>query len=397
MIVDNQNNERPTVSIAKASSYRLPELIVAVKSSLEAVGGLNSIIKPGYKVFVKINHLSPPSPAERGIVTHPVFVEAVITLLKETGCDITIGDDIEEGGEDGFAISGYREMCDRVGVRLVNLRETGFVEKECNGKALRSVYLSKTVFEADVIINLPKFKTHFLTTFTGGIKNMYGVIPAGLRRRFHGEYFRTDDFCQALVDIFSLAKPRLSIMDGIIAMEGEGPGSGNLKQLGLILAGKDTVALDTVAGHIFGLKPDDVLTTRYAGERELGINNIGNIEIAGERLENVVTQGFKLPAGVSRVAVNRAPRGLVRFATMQMSPRPHVKKKNCTGCRECVKGCPTGAATLVEKTAVIDDRLCIGCMCCHEVCRFNGIIARRPLIGNMISVMASMVEKAAKT
>ncbi len=226
------NSERTPVSAVKAQNYKLEELIPAVRNSLELIGGLGPLVQPGSKVFIKINHLSPPSPPERGIVTHPVFTEAVIMLLKETSADITVGDDIEQGEGDGFAVSGYREMCARQEVQLVNLREGGFIEQPGGGKILKNLYISKIVREADVIINLPKFKTHSLTVFTGGIKNMYSVIPAGLRRRFHGRYLRSEDFCQMLVDIYAMAKPQWTIIDGIMAMEGEGPGSGKRNNLG---------------------------------------------------------------------------------------------------------------------------------------------------------------------
>ena len=226
MSVDYLRSENSIVSAVKAKNYVLAELVPPVKQSLELIGGLSSIVRPGDKVFVKINHLWPPSPPERGIVTHPIFVEAVLTLLKEMKVEIVVGDDIEEGNGDGYIISRFREMCDRQGVKLVNLKEMGFVEKSCNGKLLTNVYISKIVDEADVLINLPKFKTHSLTIFTGGIKNLYGVVPDGLRRRFHRDYLRPEDFCQMLVDVYSITRPELTIIDGVMAMEGEGPGSG---------------------------------------------------------------------------------------------------------------------------------------------------------------------------
>ena len=391
MTVENLFPQQSVVSAIKAKHYDLDELIPAVKKSLELIGGLNSVLKPGNKVFVKFNHLSPPSPPERGIVTHPIFVEAVLTLLKEVGVEITVGDDIEEGNEDGFIISGFREMCDRQGVKLVNLRETGFVEKSCNGKILKNLYIAKDVIEADVIISIPKFKTHSLTTFTGGIKNLFGVIPVGLRRRFHGDYFKLEDFSQILVDIYAMVKPQVTIMDGVIAMEGEGPGSGKLRNLGLILASKDVVALDAVAGGIIGLKPDDVLTTRDAGERGLGISDLKKIKIVGEKFDTLVVDNFKLPTIVSHMAMKMAPHGVVKYILNQISPRPRVKKKNCTACIKCVEACPTGAATMLGETAVINDQLCIRCMCCHEVCRFSAIYPYRPFLGNIIFRTIHMV------
>ncbi|MCK4793876.1 MAG: DUF362 domain-containing protein, partial [Desulfobacteraceae bacterium] len=122
------------------------------------------------------------------IITHPVFVEAILHLLRGYSANITVGDDIESNTNDGFTVSGFREMCKRTGVELVNFREKGFIETECSGYFLKKAYFSKVALDADVIVNLPKLKTHSLTVFTGGVKNMYGTIPNGLRIRFHGEY-----------------------------------------------------------------------------------------------------------------------------------------------------------------------------------------------------------------
>ncbi len=381
------------VAIVRAQHYEIGELRVAVAKSLALIGGLEQIVRHGTKVFVKINHLPPPSPPERGIVTHPVFTEAVLELLKEMGANITIGDDVETEDEDGFALSGYREMCRRLDVKLVNLREAGFIARKCDGAVLKEVYISRLALESDVIINLPKFKTHSLTLLTGGIKNLYGVIPTGLRRQYHGEFLNVEDFCRALVDIYSLAQPQVSIMDGIMAMEGEGPGSGQVRHLGVILASRDTVALDAVASEIIGLEPDEVLTTRFAAERGLGVADPVHIETVGEKIEAVAVSDFKLPATMSRTLTKLVPRALGRFAVSQISPRPYVKKKNCTACGECVKACPNGAATIPDKNAEINQAICIRCMCCHEVCRFDAIVPHRPFVGGIIFGLVNVVRK----
>jgi len=376
------------VSIVRASDYDYAELCTAVKHSLELIGGLKELVKPGKRVFVKINHLSPASPAERGIVTHPVFVEAVLKLLKSAGASIIVGDDIDYGSGDGFLVSGLREACQRAGVTLINLKEVGFVEVACHGKILEKVYVSKIALDADVIVNLPKFKTHSLTVFTGGVKNMYGVIPHGLRVRFHGEYPGTENFSQVLTDIFATVKPQLTVMDGVTAMEGEGPASGSLVKLGAILASYDAVALDAVAATMIGLEPMDIYTTRYASERGLGIGDFRNIELLGERLADMVVTGFRLPAGATSALSRRVPRTLSRRLLGQLPMRPRIIKSRCTACRECEKVCPASAISISGKTAKIDYGMCLHCLCCHEVCRFDAILLWRPVFGHLLDWLA---------
>jgi uncharacterized protein (DUF362 family)/Pyruvate/2-oxoacid:ferredoxin oxidoreductase delta subunit len=385
------------VSIVKADDYDYPMVYAGVEKCLELLGGLGAMVKPESRIFVKINHLSPPSPPERGIVTHPIFVQAVLEVLKCITANITVGDDIDSGTVDGFQVSGIRQVCQKAGVRLVNLKEGGFVETRCSGLRLDTVYLSKIVLDADVIINLPKLKTHSLTLFTGGIKNMYGCIPKGHRTRFHYEYTRSEDFCQVLTDIFSAIRPHLTIMDGIVAMEGEGPGSGSPRRLGIILASRDTVALDAVATRVIGLEPMSVLTTRYSHERGLGNGDLENIKVVGEKIEDIAVPDFELPDSRERELIRNVPNFLSRFLLDQMSVRPKVVKRLCTGCLECEQVCPATAVSEVGEKARIDESICIRCMCCHEVCRLDAIIPRRPIVGQLLSFASSVLRRLMAT
>ncbi|MFC2000408.1 DUF362 domain-containing protein [Chloroflexota bacterium] len=381
------------VSIVRADGYDLDPLCSAIERVLEPIGGLGAVVKPGDRVFVKINHLSPASEAEKGIVTHPVFVEAVLELLKRTGAEITVGDDIGIEVEDGFRISGIRQMCERAGVRLVNLKETGFVETDCQGIALEKVYVSSTVLEADVIINLPKLKTHSLTTYTGAVKNMYGIIPQGNRQSYHFQYMNIEDFSRMLVDVFSTAVPHLTIMDGIVAMEGEGPSDGKLRTLGVVLASQDGVALDAIATRMVGGKPLDILTTRFCHERGLGTGDLDDIEVVGEGLEDVAVSDFKLPASAAAALTKRVPGFIRRPLERQLVVKPVVLKKQCTLCLECVNVCPTSAAREKGDRAEIDRHICIGCMCCHEVCRFHAIRPTQPIAGRVINSVVSVLRR----
>ena len=388
---------KPKVSIVRAHDYDYAEIWAAMEQGIELIGGLAGIVPPGSTVFVKINHLSPPSPAEKGIVTHPAFVEVVLDLLKAVAADITVGDDIQSGSGDGFQVSGFRQMCQRVGVRLINLREAGFVETACRGHFLEKVYLSKIALDADVIVNLPKLKTHSLCVFTGGVKNMYGTIPTGLRRKFHGEYIRNEDFSQVVTDIFSAIRPQLTIMDGIIAMEGEGPAAGSLRRLGVILTSQDAVAVDAVAAKIIGLNPVDIYTTRYSDERGLGVGNLQNIEVVGEKIDSVTLPDFKPPASAVNALARRVPLFLPRFILRQISIKPNVIERLCTGCAECQKICPAGAISVSSEMAKITHDICIECMCCHEVCRFDAIVPKQSTSGRIIQFLVNTLRKLKAT
>ncbi|MFC1978657.1 DUF362 domain-containing protein [Chloroflexota bacterium] len=385
------------LSITTAHSYEYDEVHAAVGKGLDLIGGLSNFVPQESKVLLKINHLSPPSPAEKGIVTHPLFTQAVIALLKELTGDITVADDIDSGEQDGFEVSGYRQMCQEMKVKLLNLREEGFVQKKCGGYILQQTYISKAVLDADVIINLPKMKTHSLVVFTGAVKNLYGILPGGIRHKYHAAHAAKWDFSQMLVDAYTMAIPNLNIMDGIVAMEGAGPAGGTLRNVGVVLACADAVALDGVASQIIGLKPTDVRTTDYAAQRGIGAVAPQYIEVVGDTIDGVKVVDFKHPAGTSSALVGKAPRFLSDFVIDNfVDARPMVVKSNCTGCGECEKVCPVQAVTMINEVAQVNDDICIKCMCCHEVCRYDAIVPRKAFAGRMLDFATGIFKKASK-
>ncbi len=321
------------VAVVRCPSYEDRPLGDAVARSLELVGGLEASLGTGRKVFVKINHLSPGSPPERAIVTHPLFTRQVLAFLKDLGADITVGDDIQSGAVDGFEVSGYAAMCRGMGVRLINLKSAGFREVPCPaGEALKSVHVSAAVLDADVVINLPKLKTHSFTGFTGAVKNMYGVIPYGSRLELHSRFPGSEAFSRMLVDVFACVPPRLTLMDGIVAMEGPGPAGGTARTVGLILAGRDGVAVDAVAQDIAGFGPDDVETTASAARRGLGEADLRAIEISGEALAGVRVKRFRkaaLPVGLLK---RKLPASLYAYISGELALSPEVIAAACTGC-----------------------------------------------------------------
>ena len=178
---------------------------------------------------------------------------------------------------------------------------------------------------------------------------------------------------------------------------GEGPAAGSLRKLGVILAGQDTVAVDAVATKIIGLSPMDIYTTQYADERGLGVGKLQNIEVSGEGIEDVTISDFKPPSSAVDTLSRRMPLFLPRLILRQISIKPNVIERRCTGCAECEKICPVGAITVSSKIAKIDHGICIECMCCHEVCRFDAIVPKQSVTGRTIQFLVNILRKLRAT
>jgi uncharacterized Fe-S center protein len=232
----------------------------------------------------------------------------------------------------------------------------------------RDYFLAKPAIEADLIISLPKLKTHVLTLMTGGIKNIFGLIPGFRKANYHKEFPKPNDFAQVIVDILSLKTPVLTIMDAILSMEGDGPSSGTPRWTNLLLASSDPVAIDAVAAEIIGLEPNRVPTTRIASESGLGIGQIEAIHVVGKSLADVKITDFKL---TSNRKIEMIPKFLWKILGPHIWVRPAISEELCTNCYTCVNSCPTGALEKgkgIRKTPVFNYDLCINCWCCHELC-----------------------------
>ena len=376
--------DRSRVAVVRCPDYRSASLHEAIARALQLLGGLGGILKPRARVFVKINHLSPSAPPEQAINTHPEFVRQVVRLLLDGGAEVTVGDDIASTGGDGFVVTGYRRVGEDLGVPLVNLKETGFAEVAIRGAVLDRAYIARPVLEAGILVNLPKLKTHSFTVFTGAVKNMYGVIPQGLRHNFHRRYIRNDVFSGMLVDLFAAVPPQLTLMDAVVGMEGEGPSGGKPKALGLILAGVDGVAVDAIATKIVGYDPPEVFTTAHAGERKIGVADLRRIDVAGERIQDIAVRGFRPSAAAQNLFRRKIPSLLYAVFQDQLVLIPEVLGDVCAACQECVKICPSGAVRLAGRAARVDEERCIHCLCCHEACPHQAIRLRQLPLGRLI-------------
>ena len=317
-----------------------------------------------------------------GITTHPEVIRAVIKLLKEIECEILVGDGPSVWGryienvEDVYERTGIKKVCDEEGVMLVRFDKRRFREK---------FPLSSWLDECDYLINLPKFKTHNLTLLSGSIKNLFGLVSGTFKTELHKNYFDIEEFSKILVDIYEAAHPALTIVDGILAMEGDGPAtSGKLKQVNLLLASKDCVALDSILALIMGVKPYDVLSTKEAAHRELGMPDKRFMEISGEKLSDVTSNPFLLPT--SALVRKNWPQFLVTLARRLIKYYPCVERKNCIRCQACIDACPSDVITMKRKGLLFDYRKCIACFCCLEACPASAIKLKKSLVAKMIGL-----------
>jgi Pyruvate/2-oxoacid:ferredoxin oxidoreductase delta subunit len=231
------------------------------------------------------------------------------------------------------------------------------------------LYVARPVLESDVVINLPKLKTHTLTLLTGAVKNMFGAVPGFRKAEMHKLFPRPGEFASMLVDLFGQVRPALNIMDAILSMEGNGPSSGSPKETGLIAVSDDAVALDAVISGVIGFPPDRIDTTRLAGQRGLGVSDREKIEVTGDAA-SVIVGDFDLP---SNLGMRLIPGPVARLVAPLVWLKLVIDKDKCTGCEMCFKSCPVKTIEPDgDKFRVVHEG-CVQCMCCHELCPENAV------------------------
>lgn len=369
------------VSVVKCNSYEPNAVQQAIRGTLDLLGGITAFVKPGSSVLVKPNLLMSKGP-QYAITTHPEVVRAVIQLLKEIDCKVTVGDGpaawakYAENVDEVYSITGMKKVCQEEEVRLVTLDKRRMRDK---------FPLTALLDECDYLISLPKFKTHELTLLTGGIKNLFGLVSGTYKMELHKNYFEIPEFSKILVDIYQEAKPALTIIDGILAMEGEGPGtSGKTRQLNLLLAGSDCVALDTVMAKIMGITNQEVLSTKEAALRGLGESEISKIKIEGEDIDKLNIAPFILPTTYN--ARRKLPLPVKTILKSLIRYYPYCLKSKCILCGQCVKICPHQCITLKKGGIIFNYKKCIACFCCQETCPEAAIKVKKSMIAKLMGL-----------
>lgn len=367
------------VAVVKCGDYDFERVKDALRKSLELIGALKGVVRRGNKVLLKGNIGSPNLP-EQASTTHPILIKAVIQLVKEVGGIPIFGDSpiIERITEETFEVGGHAEIAREEEVEVIAFNKNGFKKINISGgKQIEEVYFSKDVLDADVIISIPKLKTHVLTYYTGAIKNMFGALQKESRMNIHKTFSKVMPFSEAIVDVFTIRKPDLAIMDGIVAMEGLGPSHGRVKEVGIIISSRDSVALDAVSSSIIGYDPMDILTTKDAYMRGLGNGELQQIEILGEQADKVKVDFEKVPIISDEIRE--------RFKNFFLS-KMVVDKTKCKGCNLCVEQCPVKAIKS-RPYPVFDPEKCILCFCCFELCPEGALIFEVPSLLQKSSVI----------
>lgn len=368
------------VYVNTSENYRFDRVLNCIEEIFDKMGGLDKFVKPGMRVAIKPNLLMAKKPDDAA-TTHPSVIKAIITLVQKAGGIAAIVE--SPGGPYNTSIlkmvytnTGMEEIANETGAELnFDLR----VEKVINldAKIAKSLKILKPLKEADLIINVAKLKTHGMMVYTGAVKNMFGSIAGLEKADFHLRFSDYEQFAESLIDIYLATKPGINIIDGIISMEGDGPGSGIPKYLGAIIASEDAFACDYAAAEIIGVNYKDIPVLRKAEER--GLLKKDEIEFLGVDIKAIQPDEFDVPA---LEHIKQSARfSLLRFLGRSLRPRPVIIHEKCISCGKCIQVCPP---QIISKDSsnkiIIDYKKCISCFCCHEFCPEHAVKIKKNTI-----------------
>ncbi len=385
--------KKSIVSIVKIPDYNTEKVKSAVAKSLEPLGGISAFVKPEQKVLLKPNILLGLSP-DKAATTHPAIITAVAELVNEAGGIVFLGDSPGVGSfESAMKPTGIGEVVEKLGIELADFSNEHSFECEDNIIA-KHIKLAKAVADADVIITLPKLKTHVQMTMTCAVKNQYGLVVGMQKGEYHFRLENREALADLMVDINKIAKPALAICDAIEAMEGEGPSGGTPRNLGIILASADLSALDVAACEIIGLNPNDIPVVQACKRQNFGATSLSEIEIAGESIESVKVTDFKQIENLKSVMrILPMPQFLLKIVRAHWAAKPRINKDKCVKCYKCRTGCPVKPPAIDPDRPVgkeVDDKTCIRCYCCHEFCIAKAIDLKKPWFDRVFRVTKMM-------
>ena len=384
------------VAIIYCGSYEYSEVKKAVERGFALLGGSSVFVRPNEKILLKPNWLS-ADPPEKCVTTHPAVFKAVSEVLQSAGASLSYGDSPAfHSPETAAKRTGISAIAEELKIPLADFK-LGEVVHFNEGHQNKKFTIANAVLENDGVISLPKMKTHGFQRITGAIKNQFGCIPGALKGEFHVKVPDAYEFAKMLIDLNSCIHPRLYVMDGIMAMEGNGPKGGNPKKMNVLIFSTDPIALDATECRLMNLDPALVLTNKAGMEMGAGTYLEKEIELLGDPIEKFIALDFD---------VNRKPEkpfkksGGIQFVKNAITPRPYIVAERCVKCGVCVNMCPVDPKAVNwhdgnknNPPSYKYDR-CIRCYCCQELCPEGAIHIKQPFMRKLLNGKNKMETKS---
>ena len=366
-----------SVYISPCSSYDQAKIDRSVRGIFDTF--MNRVDFTGKQVVIKPNLLMARNP-DTATTTHPTLIVAAANEVLRRGGHVTIAD--SPGGpyntrmlKNLYRSCGLADVFANTAVTL-NYDTSSHDVPYTDDDSPKSVPIITPILDADIIINIAKMKTHGFAFISGAVKNLFGVIPGLTKPMYHAKYPGINEFSDMLIDLCDYVRPTLSIIDGVVGMEGKGPSGGRPKHAGVILGGIDPYALDMVMAHMMGFDPNQCPTIVRVQKRGKGPKKLSDITITGASIDDFCTH-FIPPMDSASRPLGFLPKFLQQPMQRLLMPYPHIDNTHCTGCGDCARTCPQHIITIENKKAVISYHKCIKCYCCHELCPIRAIEFKR--------------------
>lgn len=372
------------VVLGRCADYTAAEMEPALDRLLEPLGGMTAFVRPGQRVLLKPNMLAGKEP-ERAVTTHPEMLRAVILQVQKAGGKVAVGDSPGVGSPLQVARRcGIMAVIEETGAEFAPFAES--VSIRPRGSTFHQLEIARDILDAEVIINLPKLKTHQMMGLTCGVKNLFGAVVGMRKPRLHLQAGADKAFfALMLLELAEHIAPALTIVDAVTAMEGDGPGSGDPVHIGALLAGPDPLAVDTIACELVGMNPLQVWTQKVAAASHRHGSLLQHIDLYGTPLEDLRCSGFR-PSKTTDIDFG-LPAWLSGPLKQSLSARPKVNHRRCMLCGLCVKHCPPQIMSFDKGKLQIDYDRCIGCFCCQELCPHRALQTRQGLLLQLGSLL----------
>ena len=376
------------VALIRCDDYDPDRVYAALKRGVELLGGVTRFVQPGEHIMLKPNILAGDGP-EKAVATHPAVLAGCVRLLREGGARISFGD--SPGLENPLRAaqnSGLTTAGEAAGGELADFSTAGSLENR-GGDLVSSFPVAAAIEPCDGIINLPKAKTHQLTRITGAVKNLFGCISGKRKAMYHVRFPDVNDFSQLLVELNLTLRPRLHVLDAVVAMEGNGPRSGDPRPLRVLVMSEDPVAVDATFCRLIDLDPAFIPTTTLGRQAGLGCIAEDEIEYVGDPIAQFIASDFKV---IRQPVLSNASYAFYDWLKALTLPRPVIDQAACVRCGICVAACPVPDGALHfdngsrDEPPRYDYDQCIRCYCCHEMCPHRAIHKKTPLLGRLLRV-----------